>query len=76
MNIIYLDQFRKMKVARTSAVDVPLGADYVADAAIASVRATFCVRGAGELSPQLPDHVASADLDRFLERVRSIASML
>jgi len=77
MTIIHLDQYRKTKATRVSVVDRhPRDQEYVAEEAIASLCATFCVRGPGELSPQLPDEPASDDLDRFLDCVRAIASQV
>ena len=73
--VIYLDDYRKVKARRASAQErceeERMCVNYGPAMGIA---ASFCYRHPHELSPLLPDDLASIDLDTFVDRVYALAS--
>ena len=73
--VIYLDEYRKAKAIRVAEQERH-GEDRecIDTSAIATVAAIFCFQQPCELSPELPEDPASADLDGVLDRIHALAS--
>ena len=75
--VIYMDQYRKAKatsVAMRQRREEELMCVHRSPAVAMS--ATFCCRHAHAFSPQLPDDLASIDIEAFLDRVYGLASQI
>ena len=73
--IIYLDHYRKTRIASSATSDLQ-DRDYVAAEVIAQVDAQFCYRDAAELTPRLPPEEADVYAGSLLANVRVFASLV
>ena len=78
--VIDLEQYRKAKKAKAAVMT----RRYEDDEELLCVNwrpgramsATFCYRPPQQMSPHLPDDLASIDLDAFIDRVYGLASQV
>ena len=76
--IVYLDEYRKAKAAKTAATRQRYDAERMCvnwNPAFRSL-ATFCYQQPHELSPQLPDDFTAIDVDAFVNRVHALATQI
>jgi hypothetical protein len=76
--VIDLDQYRKAKKAQATVTvrryDEELRCvNWTPGGAIS---ATFCYRHPSQISPHLPDDLASVDIDAFVDRIYGLASQI
>lgn len=75
--VIYMDQYRK---AKATSVAIRHRRDEelmrVNGGLSVAMSAMFCGRHPHELSPRLPDDLASIDIEAFLDRVHALASQI
>jgi len=75
--VIYMDQYRK---AKATSVAMRHRRDEermcVNSSPAVAMLATFCCRHPHAFSPQLPDDLASIDIEAFLDRVYGLASQI
>ena len=75
--VIYMDQYRKAKatsVAMRRRRDEELMC--VNSSPVVAMPAMSCCQHSHELSPRLPDALASIDIEAFLDRVYGLASQI
>lgn len=77
--VIYLDQYLKAKktaratVQRRRDEEQPMCVNW---SPAGPLSAAFCYRHPHELSPLLPDDLASIDVDAFVDRIYGLASQI
>jgi hypothetical protein len=76
--VIYLDEYRKAKAARAPTLEERYGEELLCVNwnPMVAMAMTFCYQRPQELSPPLPDNLASIDVDAFVERVYALASQI
>ena len=75
--VIYMGQYRKARATSVAMRDRRDGAlQCVNGRPVVAMSATCCCQHSHELSPQLPDDLASVDIEAFLDRVYGLASQI
>lgn len=74
--IIYIDEYRQSRAARAAAADRDARLACAGGRPAVARAIAFCCPHAHELSPELPDHLASIDVEAFIDRVYGLASQI
>lgn len=75
--VIYMSQYRKAKATSVAMRDRRHGVlQCIGGSPVAAMSATPCCQHSHELSPRLPDDLASIDIEAFLDRVYGLASQI
>lgn len=76
--VIYLDQYRKAKQVKVAVLARRCDEELrcVNWSPAGAMSAIFCYRHPHQLSPHLPDDLASIDVDAFVDRIYGLASQI
>lgn len=76
--LIYLDDYRKVKAARTLTLEERYGEELLCVNwnPMVALSAMYSYQRPQELSPRLPDDLSSIDVDSFIRRVYALATQI